>query len=105
MTAGFWIWGALAAGSTLSLAAGRPWTRLPARGRYPAEVRSLASYQHSHVVLTAAWSAYFAAAAALSAVLPAWASPLLAIPTPLGARLSYSLGPKLALRAIARGIA
>jgi hypothetical protein len=97
------IWGTLAGASAATLAAGRPWTELLARRRWPAEVRALPLFHESNLVLTAGWTLLFSLAAAISAVSPSWVSPILAAPTPLLGRLSYRLGPKYVEWRVSRG--
>jgi hypothetical protein len=97
------IWGGLAVASATTLAARRPWTEALARKRQPAEVRALPIFRETNLVITGAWTAYFALAAAVSAVSPGWMSWALSIPTPLLGELSHRAGPRYAAWRLTRG--
>lgn len=103
MDPGTIVWGLLAALSAVSLAAGRPWTSKAAEHRTADAVRAHPLYREANMVITAGWTAYFAAAAGIEAVGPSWVTwPLLGA-VPLLAKLSHTLGPKYAMRRLARG--
>jgi hypothetical protein len=91
-TMGAWIWSALAVGSAVSLGLGRPWTSYLSRRRYAEQVRAHPWFREANQVITAGWTAYFAAAALLSTLGPAWVSIALSVPTPVLGWVSFLLG-------------
>lgn len=105
MDPGVIVWTALAGLSLASLLVGRPWTVAKARRAAPPAVRETAAFRETNRVLTAGWTLYFAAAAGISLIGPAWASWAPAIPTPLLGKLSQRLGPRLFFRFAKEGTA
>jgi hypothetical protein len=101
MNIGIWIWGAQAAFSGGSLAAGRPWTSLASGRRYPPHVRVHPLYIAANRRITAAWTAYFALAAVVTAVTSPWVSIAFIAPTPLLGWLSFIAGDRYAAARLA----
>jgi hypothetical protein len=96
MSTGVAIWLAQAGASGASLAIGHPWTGLLSRRRYPAHVQAHPLFVEANQVITGAWTAYFAAAAAVTALTGPWMSIVFAAPTPVLGWLSYRVGDRYA---------
>jgi hypothetical protein len=94
------IWGALAAVSAVSLVLRHPWTALLSARRYPAQVRAHPLYQEANMIITAAWTAYYALAAVTTAVTVPIAGLLWIVPTPLLGWLSFKAGDRYAIRRV-----
>ena len=102
VNSGMWVWGVQAAFSGGSLAAGRPWTSLASGRRYPPHVRAHPLYVSANRRITAAWTAYFALAAVVTAVTGPWVSIGFIVPTPLLGWLSFLAGDRYAAARLAR---
>lgn len=94
MSIAAWIWSGLALASGLTLVVGRPWTGLVAARRYEPQVRQHPWFKEANLLLTAAWTAYFATAAALVALVGVWVTTILALTTPLFATASFKVGDR-----------
>lgn len=74
MHLGAYVFAALALGSILSVAIGWPWTILVARRHNPREVWKTDLFRETNMLLSSAWAALFAGAAALAWYGPLWLS-------------------------------
>jgi hypothetical protein len=91
-------WATLAVLSSVTLALRRPWTGLLAQGRYAPQIRSHPLFHEANLVITAAWTGYFAVAAATTALTTPWAAVAWAAPTPLLGWCSFRAGDRYATR-------
>jgi hypothetical protein len=91
-------WAILAVLSSASLVLQHPWTGLLARGRYDPQVRAHPLFHEANVIITGAWTGYFAAAAATTALTTPWAAAAWAAPTPLLGWCSFRAGDRYAAR-------
>lgn len=91
-------WATLAVLSSASLSLQHPWTGLLARGRYDPQVRAHPLFHEANMIITGAWTGYFVAAAATTALTTPWAAVAWAAPTPLLGWCSFRAGDRYAAR-------
>lgn len=88
------LWTSAAALSLLSLLARRPWTLVPAKRRNPPQLWKEPLFLETNMVITGAWTLYFALNAAVTTAVPVWAGAILGVPTPLLGKLSHRTAPR-----------
>src|SRR5437016_4884825 len=71
-----------------------PWTALLSRRRYPDHIRAHPLFAEANLVITGAWTVYFTAAAAATALAGSWMAIAFTVPTPLLGWLSYRVGDR-----------
>jgi hypothetical protein len=96
MLAGALSWGILAVASSATLALRHPWTGLLAQGRYATQVSAHPLFREANLVITGAWTVYFATAAVTTALTTPWAAVAWAAPTPLLGWVSFRAGYRYA---------
>lgn len=102
MKLGLVIWGVQTLLSGASLALRRPWTMLLSRRRYPRALWDTPLFVETNMIITGAWTAYFAIAAAASAVGPAAVPIGFAIASAPLAKLSFWFGDRYSSARLAR---
>src|SRR3954462_1460764 len=91
---GGWVWAGQAILSGASLVARRPWTALVSRGRYSEQVGRHDWFAEANTRITAAWTAYFGAAAITTALTASWVAAVWVVPTPALALVSFRVGDR-----------
>ncbi len=90
-------WATLAVASAATLTLRHPWTALLAQGRYTAEVRAHPLFREANLLITGAWTLYFAVAAVTTALTSPWAAVAWAAPAPLLGWASFRVGDRYAV--------
>src|SRR5258708_1531544 len=93
-------WAVPALASLVSLLIRRPWTAIPARRRQPRAFWSMPVFHETNMLLTAAWTGYFALAALVTLAAP-WVSVLLGLASWPFSEASHRFGSWYSLRRLA----
>jgi hypothetical protein len=95
------LWTTLALLSAGTVLAGRPWTSVLARRRYPPELRTDPLFVGTNRIITIGWTVFFAVAAAASAVGPGWIGIVFSVLSGVLSPLSFRFGDWYSTRRLA----